>query len=483
MLFSQGATMLLAVVTVSLVPRYLGPQTYGALTFAYTFVLLLTSIAFLGSNPFLVKVIARDPANMGAYLFNGLAMKVLLGSFLTLVAIAVSRLAGYPQQTALIILVLCLGMILGALNDILAAGLQGVERMGRLALWSGVQQYVTTALAVGLLLAHKGVVIYVLVTVVGGLIPLLANGYHLWPATRGARRLDVRLWRAIAVGGMPFFLWGAILLVYGSIDIVMLQGMTNSDVVGWYGLAYRWVGIPVVLPAILATVTLPSLSSLASVDKARFALIVNRALQIVLLVAIPMAVGTALIASDIIGTMHYPVGFDRSALLMRVLAIHIPIVALDMILAVALTANDRQKAWLAVGCVAVVFNPTLNLFAIPFTTHRFGDGAIGASVVTVATELVMLVGAIYLRPPGVLDRQTLSVGLRCLGAAAIMVPAVLLAAALPLPLKILIGVVTFGAGAVALRLVSPRQAWSVVTTKGRPLLGRAPRAGVPVVAD
>lgn len=483
MLFSRAATMLLALLTVSLVPRYLGPKTFGAFTFAATFVGFFVIVALLGSNQFLVKTIARDRTHLGTYLFNGLIMKLVLTSLLTGLAITIAHLVGYPEQTDLLILMGCVGMIIGTLWDVVESALQGTERMGRLALWSGIGQYVTTAVAIGLLVAHMGVVIFVLVTALGTLIPLVANGRHLWPEIRVGMRLDFRLWRAIFLGGMPFFLWTAILLVYGSIDIVMLQGMTNSDVVGWYGLAYQWVGIPVALPAILATVILPSLSSLAAADKAKFAHIVNRAVQIVLLSAIPMAVGMALIATDIIHVMHYPAEFSHSALLIRILAIHIPVVALDMILAIALTATDRQKAWLVVGLVAVLFNPAFNLLAIPLTTRRFGDGAIGASVVTVATELVMLVGAIYLKPPGVLDRLTISFGLRCILAAAIMAPAVLLAAGLPLPLKILIGVAAFAVGAFVLRLVSPRQVWGLVLLKGRALLGRTTGTTVPVAAD
>src|SRR5262249_29605480 len=149
------------------------------------------------------------------------------------------------------------------------------------------------------------------------------------------------LWRAIGVGGMPFFLWGAILMVYGSIDVLMLEGMTNSDVVGWYTLAYRWVGIPVALPVILATVVLPSLSTLAHAHGPEFSRIVNRAVQIALFAAIPMATGIALVAGDIIQVLHYPAGFEHSVLLMQILAIHIPVVALDMVLATALTAKDR----------------------------------------------------------------------------------------------------------------------------------------------
>jgi O-antigen/teichoic acid export membrane protein len=432
----------------------------------------------------LVKTLARDPSQLGAYLFNAVTMKLVLGSLLAAIAIAIAQAAGYPHETLLIIELGCLGMILAALNDILAAVLQAFEQMGRLALWQGIQLYAVGGIAIGLLLTHKGgVVAYALVIAVGAVIPLVANGYYLWPEVRGQMKLDLSLWRAMAVGGMPFFLWGALLLVYGSIDVLMLQGMTNSDVVGWYSLAYRWVGIPVALPMILATVVLPSLATLAHAHGPEFTRIVNRAVQIALFAAIPMAAGIALVANDIIHFLNYPAGFEHSVLLMQILAIHIPVVALDMVLATALTAKDRQKAWLVVGCAAVVVNPTLNLIAIPLTSHNYGNGAIGASMVTVTTEVVMMVGAIYLRPTGVLDRTTISFIVRCVGAALIMVPAVMMTAGLPLGMKIVVGTVTYACAAWALRLFSVRPAWNSLIRITGLFPDRGQTATVPSPAD
>ena len=171
-------------------------------------------------------------------------MKFVLGGLLAGAAIAGAHLLDYPSQTVLIVDVACIGMVLGALADILAAALQGTERIGKLALWSAVQQYISGAIAIGLLLDHKGVVVYALVVSSGSIIPIVANGYHLWPEIRGRMSIDLRLWRVIAVGGLPFLLWSAILLVYGSIDILMLQDfirtpalrevMTSKDHRAWY---------------------------------------------------------------------------------------------------------------------------------------------------------------------------------------------------------------------------------------------------------
>jgi len=55
-------------------------------------------------------------------------------------------------------------------------------------------------------------------------------------------------------------------------------------------------------------------------------------------------------------------------------------------------ASDRQRQWIVVGIIAAVFNPLLNLIAIPLTAHAYGNGATGAAMITVATEFLMLSG-------------------------------------------------------------------------------------------
>ena len=111
--------------------------------------------------------------------------------------------------------------------------------------------------------------------------------------------------------------------------------------------------------------------------------------------------------------------------LLRILALHIPIVGLDIILGSVVIAADRQRQWVMVSVTAAVFNPLLNLAAIPLTQRLLHNGAIGAAVITVMTELILMVGAISLRPQGVLDKSTIQMLLRITLASLAMVPVVL----------------------------------------------------------
>jgi O-antigen/teichoic acid export membrane protein len=270
---------------------------------------------------------------------------------------------------------------------------------------------------------------------------------------RRNRQLDFSLWRQIMVGSVPFFVWSALLLFYGSIDIPLLKIFTNDETIGWYALAYRWVGMPAFFAATVSVAFFPALSAQRIQIPQEFARTANRALQLVVFVATPAAVGIALIASDFLHLL-YGSEFSQSVPLMQILALHIPIVGLDVILGTVLITADKQRQWVYVGVVAAIFNPLLNLIAIPMSQSLFENAAIGAATVTVLTEVMLMVGAIRLRPAGVLDGATGRLLLRIVAASAVMVPVVLALGATPLVVQILAGAAAYGLASLALGTIS-----------------------------
>jgi O-antigen/teichoic acid export membrane protein len=194
-----------------------------------------------------------------------------------------------------------------------------------------------------------------------------------------------------------------------------------------------------------------------------FGRVANRSLSLVAFVGIPMSIGTMLVASDIFALLHYQEGFEQAVPLVQILALHIPLVGIDMVLGSALIAADRQKIWTLIAGGAALLNPLLNLIAIPVTMHAFNNGAIGAAIITVATEVFMLVGAVLVRPAGVMNRATVSFMVRCGIASLAMVPAVFAVSGAVLPIEIGVGAATYAIASVALGTVSInglRQAFS-----------------------
>ncbi len=117
-------------------------------------------------------------------------------------------------------------------------------------------------------------------------------------------------------------------------------------------------------------------------------------------------------------------------------------------------AIGGESRWVRVGLVASGFNIALNLVGIPAAERLFANGAIGASVITVLTEILMCAGALILIPKHLLERRTvLDVGRIVLGGTATVVVGMTL---LPyaLVLAIVGGALSYITVAVVLRILT-----------------------------
>ena len=111
------------------------------------------------------------------------------------------------------------------------------------------------------------------------------------------------------------------------------------------------MGLPAFFSAIVVTVFLPSMSNRAVHDPVQFSFLANRAIRLVTFVGLPVAAGIAVIARPFLDLV-YGAEFAKAAPLLQILALHIPIVGMDMILGSALIAVDRQRQWVLVGAAA-----------------------------------------------------------------------------------------------------------------------------------
>jgi O-antigen/teichoic acid export membrane protein len=179
--------------------------------------------------------------------------------------------------------------------------------------------------------------------------------------------------------------WELGLQLYGAIDFVLLALLTTRDTVGHYAFAYRLVSIPVFASTIITAAVYPALSAAARDDPAWFKKVLTNAGRVSFAVTAPMACGLAVLApqvTDMISGGRYA----SSVVLVVILAFHIPAAALHTTMGTALFALDRQARMAKLAWGAVVLNVGANLIAIPLTDSLWGNGAIGAAVVTVATE-------------------------------------------------------------------------------------------------
>lgn len=441
-----------------LLPRYLGDANLGKIAFGLAFTTLMGLVADLGTATFLTREVARSPQRALQLMANTLAMRVVLGGLAVALAVVVINAAPYDESTRAIVYVLCAGMAVVALSNTVIATLQGLQCIPALATFSVVTKLGYAAIAVGVLLGGAGPLEVALAWVASQAMGLLLACVALGRVRGMGLRWLAPDWdtvRRLLVGGLPFFTWQAALLVYGQVDAVLLSLLTQDAVVGWYSAAYRVVTIPMFLPTIVMTVMFPALSATAT-DSRAFNALARRAVHAVLLPGLPMALGIMLLPDKLVALFGYPESFSHSIPLMVLLAPHIIMVGVNMVIGTVLNTRDRQKAWALAAVAAALANPVLNFPAINVSQAAFGNGAIGASVVTTLTELFMLGAGLRLLPAGVFGRETAWDVLRCVAAASVMAIALWLARDLPVPASVAVGALVYGVTCLAVGAVSLR---------------------------
>jgi O-antigen/teichoic acid export membrane protein len=450
----QAFTLVFSSVLTVLLPRYLGDERLGRIATAGSLTGFCGLIASLGISTYLAKEVARHGPRGHLSVLNALITRAPLTAAACLLAVVAAALLGYDPLTRRLVAIYCLGMVFGSVAGVLVGTLQGLQEMRWVALGDVVGK--------GLLLAGVSAVIWgdhglLALALVWQLASLGSIAVYLVPLSRRgalAGTPDRHGWRRLVTGSMPFFIWQAALMVYGQIDVVLLSIFTHAAVVGWYSAAYRIIGIPTFIPVIITNAAYPALSQSAGRSGTAFRTLARRSLHVVLLLTIPVAVGIMVIAGPLLAFFGYPEEFRNSIPLVMILALTVPLVAADMVLAVTINALDRQRAWALSGVAAAVLNPAVNLAAIPFFERHLHNGAIGAAIVTVLTEVFMMVMGLRLLRGAVFDRSSVRFALKCVAAALVMAAVVWLARGMFLPLTVALGAGVYFAASFALGTLS-----------------------------
>lgn len=180
------------------------------------------------------------------------------------------------------------------------------------------------------------------------------------------------------------------LLIYNS-DLIFLRFLRDRESVGLYAVAYTLVSFIANMGVAYFLTLLPGLTRTTEVLDDHRA-VYHTATAHVFAVGLPIAVGGALLSTQIIGTI-FGSGYSESASALRILVWAIPVSLLRDVPVMALLARGREDRILRLTAWAAALSIALNLLLIP------PFGLIGAAAATVLTETFrMLVAVAAVRP-------------------------------------------------------------------------------------
>jgi O-antigen/teichoic acid export membrane protein len=402
---SQLITWTMTLLWTLVVPRSLGPSGMGTIMTAWSVTGILGVVLGLGTRAYLVRESVVAPEERARLVGTALVLRIVLTPLVVGAAIAYGELSGWGRHERLVLYLAAAATVFVQIAEPLQAAFQSIERMEYLAYSDVINKSAQGLLGIVVVLAGAGTIGVMTCWLTMTAVVLVLDAYWL----RGLVHIDVhtsvkRMLR-MARASLPYWAFGVFFMVYLWIDFVMLSLITNSEVVGWYSVPTRLFQTLMFLPVVVATAFLPKFVRGFEEGGDRLRQSAQAPTELVLLLSLPIAAGTAMVARPLIHLL-YGSAYDESVAVMVVLGICIPPMYLNIMLSQILIAMNRQAMWTWVMAGTTVVNPLLNLALIPWTQHRYGNGAIGAGISLLLTELICIGAGFWMIGRHVFGRGT-----------------------------------------------------------------------------
>ncbi len=234
------------------VARYLGPEQFGILSYAQSFVGLFVVIATLGLNSIVVRDLVKNEQDINILLGTAFWLK-LTGALLVLAILAIAiQFTSNTHLENLLIFIIAAGTVFQSIN-VIDFYFQSKVLSKYVVFINTFSLFFSTVIKIALILSEAPLVAFALVTLFDSFILALGYLYIYYH-----RELNIRLWtfsfkqaKRLLKESSPLIIAGVINSIYMRVDQVMIKEMLDVTEVGYYAAAVKlseaWFGIGVII--------------------------------------------------------------------------------------------------------------------------------------------------------------------------------------------------------------------------------------------
>jgi O-antigen/teichoic acid export membrane protein len=369
--------------------RYLGVSGFGVLTFGISFTTIMGVTADLGLSILAVREIARDKSISSGYTGNLIVIKLVLSSITMGLIVLFMNLFNYPSQTIHVVYLLALWMLFTSFTQLFYSVFQAYEEMEyqsigtilySILLFSGVLYGIFNNFSI-----EWFALIYLIVS---GLILAYTVFIQITRFPRPSLQVNLNFWKSKLTLALPLSIASIFSTIAFRVDTVLLSLFQGYVVVGLYTAPYKIIEVLLFIPSVYSAVIFPVLSRFHVSSKESFQLIYVKSIKYMIILGLPIAAGITILSKDII-LLLYQSAFSGSVVALQILIWTVPLLLLTTSFGIILISMNKQVLAIRLTFIYMIFNIGVNLAVIPYFSY------LGASVVTVLTELINFIMLFY----------------------------------------------------------------------------------------
>ncbi|MCX6739870.1 MAG: flippase [Candidatus Parcubacteria bacterium] len=405
---------LFGVLTVAIMTRYLGQVGFGQYSTITAYLQLFAILVDLGLSITVVRLIA-DPGNDQPTVFNNLFTLRIVTSLIFLgLAPLIVIFFPYDNLVKIGIAVATLSFFFSALTQVLIGLYQKELNMLTVTIGEIAGRMVLFCLVALFAYLNYGLLAIVVAVVIGSLINFLICYFSAFKYIKISPAFDWPIWKKIIGITWPIALSIAFNLVYFKADTLILSLTRSQAEVGLYSAPYRILEILVNFIFVFLGIVNPILT-LYWVQKnyAKFQEIFQKIFDVLLIITIPMVVGTMFIAKPLM-ILIAGADFSASGIILQILIVATAIIFINTIYGYTIIFIDKQKKMIPVYLFVAIFAVIGYLLTIP------AYGFFGAAIFTVISEFIILISNFVISTKVIKFVPSFKITLKILGACLVM---------------------------------------------------------------
>ncbi len=288
------------------VARYLGPEQYGLLSYAQSFVGLFAAVATLGLDGIVVRELVKHPDREPELVGTALLLK-LAGAFgvLFLLAIAINFTSG-DRYTNLIVFIIASATIFQSFNVIDVYFQSRV--LSKYAVYANIVALFVSSLAkIALIIYNAPLVAFAWIVLFDSFV--LACGYLYFYLRHSAFKIrELKFKKELAISllrdSWPLILSGVVVSIYMKIDQVMVKEMIGSEAVGLYAAAVRLSEAWYFIPMVISTSLFPAIVNAKEVSETLYYNRLQKLYDLMVWMAVAIAVPIAFLGDWIVTLLY-----------------------------------------------------------------------------------------------------------------------------------------------------------------------------------
>ena len=360
--------------------RYLGPENFGVLSYAQSFVAAFVAFSTLGLEVVLVRELTKNKDKTDIILGTAFVLKIIASLF-ALVLVIVINLFIEDKTATLMTNIIATILIFQSVNLGFDTFFQA-HVISKYSVIAKTTVYLIGAVTKLLLIYFDADLIYFAYVLVFDSLGVFIGYLYIYKLQKRSVltfRFDKKLAVDLLKSGWPMMLVAMAVFFYTKIDQIMIKHLLDNEAVGYYAAAVRVSELFYFIPLLITQSVFPKIVQEKETNNREqyFKLLLNL-YKIVFWVSLPIVMGV-LFFNEIIISILYGESFAKSAQILSVLTFALILVSIGSVSTKILYVEHYEKKYLKRSIFGVFVNVGLNFLLIPVY------GAVGAAFATLAT--------------------------------------------------------------------------------------------------